>query len=240
MNCKNCNNEVHENYCPKCGQPSTLKRIDSHYIVHEIEHLFHFERGMLFTIRALLTSPGESVRQFITDNRLKLVKPITFIIVTSLIYSVVSHFFHIDEFFIKFDTKNGVEKKAFFKILDWLKSNYGYLNILSGALTSIWLKIFFKKYGYNFFEILVLLCYVTGATMLIYAFFAVIEGVIHFKLSGIARLIGGIYLVVATGNFFEKKKLLNYTKALICYLLGMIAFVIIFFGLGLVVDFLTH
>lgn len=239
MNCKNCNNEVNEDYCPKCGQPSKLKRIDGRYIIHEIEHVLHFEKGMLFTVRELLTNAGESVRYFVEDNRTRLVKPITFIIVTSLIYTIVTHFFHIDEFFIKYDASKGTDKRSFFKILDWLKANYGYLNILSGALTAIWLKIFFKKYGYNFFELLVLLCYVTGASMLIYAFFAIIEGIIHFKLSGIARLIGGIYLVMATGNFFEKKKIINYIKASICYLLGMITFAIILFAFGAAIDFTT-
>lgn len=239
MNCKNCNNEVNEDYCPKCGQPAKLKKIDGHYIIHEIEHILHFEKGMLFTIRELFTNTGESVRHFITENRVRLVKPITFIIITSLIYTIVSHFFHIDEFFIKYEAPEGAEKRSFFKILDWLKANYGYLNILSGALTAIWLKVFFRKYGYNFFELLVLLCYVTGASMLIYSFFAILEGIIHFKLSGMARLIGGVYLVLATGSFFENKKIINYFKVSICYLLGMITFTAILFAIGLGFDFIT-
>ncbi len=237
MNLNNSEDNVNDNNSPKYDQPVKPKRIDKHYIIHEVEHVLHFEKGFLYTIRELLTNPGDSVRHFIKEDRVRLVKPITFIIVTSLIYSVVSHFFHVDEFFIKYNAP-GEKKQSFFKILDWLKANYGYLNILSGALTAIWLKLFFKKYGYNFFELLVLLCYLTGASMLIYSFFAIIEGIIHLKLSGIARLIGGIYLVAATGNFFEKKKVLNYVKASACYLLGMITFVIILFAFGFTIDFI--
>ena len=51
MNCKNCDNEIKEDFCPKCGHPSKLKRIDGHYIIHEMEHILHFEKGMLFTVR---------------------------------------------------------------------------------------------------------------------------------------------------------------------------------------------
>lgn len=45
MNCINCNTEVNSKFCPDCGQPKILKRINGHYIVHEIEHVLHFERG---------------------------------------------------------------------------------------------------------------------------------------------------------------------------------------------------
>lgn len=56
-NCKNCGTDITLNFCPKCGQPAVLKRIDVHYIVHEIEHVLHFERGILYTIRELITTP---------------------------------------------------------------------------------------------------------------------------------------------------------------------------------------
>jgi rRNA maturation endonuclease Nob1 len=48
MNCKNCNTEITSKFCPECGQPTTLKRIDGKYIMHEIEHILHFERGILY------------------------------------------------------------------------------------------------------------------------------------------------------------------------------------------------
>ncbi|RZJ27416.1 MAG: DUF3667 domain-containing protein, partial [Flavobacterium sp.] len=73
--CKNCTALVAENYCPKCGEPATLKRIDGHYIIHEIEHVLHFEKGILLTIRELLIRPGQNVREFISENRGRLVKP---------------------------------------------------------------------------------------------------------------------------------------------------------------------
>ena len=239
MNCKNCTTEINSKFCPNCGQPASLKRIDGHYIIHEIEHVLHFERGILYTIRELLRNPGESIRHFITANRGRLVKPIIFIIVTSLIYTIITRFFHIDEFFIKYKGPKGAEKPAFSIVLDWLKVNYGYLNILSGVLIAIWLKVFFKKYGYNFFELLVMLCYVLGISIVISTFFAIIEGVTHFKLSGIATIIGWIYVVIAIGSFYGSKKITNYIYALICYFLGLISFSILIFTLGLVIDFVA-
>ncbi len=235
MNCKNCNIEIVQNYCPNCGQPSKLKRIDGHYILHEIEHVLHFERGILYTIKELIINPGQNIRNYISENRSRLVKPVIFIIVTSLIYTLISHFFHIEDEYVKY---SGLETSAIFRILGWLQAHYGYMNILTGVFIAMWLKIFFKKYDYNFFELLIMLCFVLGISMFIFAFFALIEGISHIKFFNIAGIVGVIYLVWASGNFFEKNKVLNYLKALISYLLGMITFFVLIFAIGITIDIL--
>lgn len=236
MNCKNCNTEVNSNFCPNCGQPTNLKRIDGHYIIHEIEHVLHFERGILYTIKELVANPGQNIRKYLSENRSRLVKPIIFIIVTSLIYTFISHFFHVEEEYLNHE---GLEKSAIGKILKWIQANYGYTSILTGIFIAVWLKVFFKKYGYNFFEMLIMLCFVQGISMLIFAVFALGEGLFHFKSLSIAGILGVIYLVWAIGNFFEAKKIANYVKALTSILLGTITFYIIIFTIGIITDLLT-
>jgi hypothetical protein len=93
MNCKSCTTEVHSKFCPNCGQPTSLKRIDRHYIIHEIEHVLHLERGILYTIRELITNPGQNIRNYLAENRSRLVKPIIFIIITSLNLFTHNQFF---------------------------------------------------------------------------------------------------------------------------------------------------
>ena len=120
MNCKNCNAEIKQNYCPNCGQPTKLKRIDGHYIAYEIGELLNFERGILFTIKELLIRPGENVRNFISENRSRLVKPIIFIIVTSLIYSLINHFFQIEDGYLNFEE---TKQSATGYIFQWIQDN---------------------------------------------------------------------------------------------------------------------
>lgn len=86
---------------------------------------------------------------------------------------------------------------------------------------------------------LIMLCFVQGISMLIFALFAIIEGLLHYKLLNIAGVLGFLYLTWATGNFFEEKKIGNYAKALISYLLGTITFYIIIIVIGLTIDILT-
>ncbi len=199
MNFKNCSIEVNSSFCPNCGHPTSIKRIDGHYIIHEIEHVLHFERGILYTIRELVTRPGQNIRNYLLENRSRLVKPIIFIIVTSLIYTLIIRFFRIEDEYINFE---GLDKSAIGKILKWIQANYGYASILTGIFIAIWLKVFFKKYGYNFFEMLVMLCFAQGISMLIFAVFALGEGILHFKLLNAAGIVGMIYLVWSIGNFF--------------------------------------
>ena len=235
MNCKNCNTEVGLNFCPNCGQPASLKRIDGQYILHEIEHILHFERGILYTIRELVTNPGQNIRNYLLENRARLVKPIIFIIVTSLIYSLVNHFFHIEDGYVQFGESTKSATGAIFK---WIQDHYGYSNILMGIFIAIWTKLFFRKYGYNFFEILILLCFVMGIGMLIFALFALFQGLTKIDLMQIAGITGIAYCSWAIGHFFDKKKPINYLKAFASYILGMITSMLFALLLGTIIDFI--
>lgn len=236
MNCKNCNKEINSKFCPDCGQPASLKRIDGHYIIHEIEHVLHFERGILYTIKELITKPGQSTRKYIKEDRGRLVKPVIFIIVSSLIYSLVEHFFHLKFTYMHFEAENNHSLTQIFK---WMQEHYGYANIIIGAFIAFWLKILFKKYKYNYFEILVMLCYVIGMQMLVYTLFAIGEGVTNFQLMKLAGISGVIYLIWVVGNFFGRKPV-NYFKATISMILGNITTFSIALLLGLIIDKIMH
>lgn len=221
MNCKSCNIEVISKFCPNCGQKAQLERINGHYIKNEIQHLFHFEKGFFYTIRELLLRPGQSVRTFLTENRSKYMKPITFIIVTSLIYTLVNQYFNIDGQYenLKLQKTHIIQK--------WMQDHVGYSNILLGVLIAFFVKLFFRKYNYNFYEILILLCYITGVGMLIFTVFALLQELIHFDLLGISSFSVIAYTSFAIADFFERTKPANYVKILFAYILGSLLFSIL-------------
>jgi len=236
-NCKSCNAVLAGNFCSNCGHPAKTKRIDGHYIMHEIEHVLHFEKGILYTIKELLIKPGASVKEFLAENRSRLVKPIIFIIITSLIYTLITHFFHIEEGYINFSLD---KNSAVTAISRWIQNHYGYANILMGIFIAFWLKVFFRKHDYNFFETLILLCFVMGMGMLIYAAVALAEGITKIKLMQVAGVLGTIYFTWALGQFYDKNKAGSYIKALIAYLLGMLTFSLLTFLTGFLIDLLKR
>lgn len=233
VTCTNCSTDLAGKYCTNCGQPAQLKRIDGHYILHEIEHILHFDKGILYTVKELLIRPGKSIKAFISDDRSRLVKPVIFIIIASLIYTTINHFFHIEDGYISI---HEVKSTAITAIFDWIQSHYGYANIIMGVFIAFWIKLFFKKYDYNFFEILILLCFIIGVGMLILALFALIQGITKIGLMQYSGMLSFGYITWAIGQFFDRKKISSFVKALSAYLLGMITALTMAVLIGYLID----
>lgn len=233
MNCRNCDQPVTANYCGHCGMPVVLKRVDAHYIAHEIQHVLHFEKGILYTIKALLLRPGQSIRNFISEDRSRLVKPVLFITLTSLIYTIISHFFHLERYPA---VAGSASPSATLAIMAWVEGHYGYANIIMGVFIAGWLKLMARKSGYNFFEILIMLCFVMGTGMLLFAVFTLVEGITRTNLIMAAGTVTLIYCIWAIGQFLGGKKIAHYLFATAAYLLGWLSFTVSAVVLGLLID----
>jgi hypothetical protein len=200
-------------------------------------HLLHLEKGFFFTIKALITKPGVYVKGYLTENRSRLIKPVIFIVVTSLIYSVCSHLFHIkDEYITYINAKKNVTSEIF----AWVQEHYGYGNIILGVFIALWIKLFFRKHPYNIFEILVLLCFIMGIGMLIFTISVVIQGITHYNSFQYASLLSFLYTTWAIAQFFETRKFITYFKAFSAYLLGMLTFVLAVVLTGLITELIIR
>jgi hypothetical protein len=80
--CLNCNQPVHGNFCAHCGQKATTHRFSlRHFLVHDlIKKVFHFDKGILHTVKALFTRPGNSTREYIQGKRVQFLDYFTFIV----------------------------------------------------------------------------------------------------------------------------------------------------------------
>ncbi len=234
-NCKNCDQQINEKFCSNCGQSATLKRIDNHYISHEVLHLLHFEKGFLFTAKELITRPGQSISTFINENRNRHMKPVPFIIITSLLYTVIAHFIRAEEI------NNGKEQfnvgESGTHILKWVQAHYGYANIMMGFFIALVVQLFFRKYKYNFYEITVLLCFVMGQGMLLITFVSFFYRVLSYNVYiTIFSVIALAYPTWAIGQFFDKGKTASYVKAFFAYIAGYLLFYVAIILIGLAAD----
>lgn len=240
MICKNCEAEIALNYCPNCGQAAKLKRIDGKYIIHEIQHVLHFEHGILHTIRELTINPGQNIRKYLLENRTRLVKPIIFIIITTLIYTILNRLFHIEDGYVIYQETNVNNPSARGGIVKWIKEHYGYANIMMGIFIAFWLKLFFRKSNFNFYEILIMLCFVQGMAFLIFSIFVIIYGTTHLNIMKFAGIVGTVYCIWAIGQFYDEKKFASYIKGLFAYILGMITFWIFPTLIGIIIDSINN
>lgn len=232
--CPHCRQVFTRNFCSNCGRPAELKRIDGRYIRDEISSVFNFDKGLLLTIKELFIRPGKSVRQFLTADRHRLVKPILFILITSLIYTLINNFFRIEERYVDYEGLEGTAPKIF----GWVQQNYGYANILMGVFIALFLKLFFRKSNYNIYEILILLCFVMGMGMLILALFAFVQGISGLAVIETSGIVLMVYITVAIADFYNSKKFGGYLKVFFAYILGMLIFTVLAILFGVVIDLL--
>lgn len=71
--CLNCNETVSQHFCPNCGQKTNTHRITlEHFIKQDILHgVWHFEKGILFTLKEALLRPGKAALDYISGKRIR-------------------------------------------------------------------------------------------------------------------------------------------------------------------------
>ena len=235
--CARCDSELFGNFCSACGNPKELKRIDGRYLLSEISSVLNFHKGILFTIKELLIRPGINIQNFILNDRNRLVKPIIFTIVCSLIYTLSQQVFQFEDGYVGAAMP---EESATTLIFGWISKNYGYANILMAIFIAFWLKLFFRKYDYNYFEILILLLFLMGIGMLIFAILGMVDSLTGVAILDIGFLFGVLYISWGIGQFFDKKKIGNYLKAFGGYMLGMFSFFFLALMAGSLIDWISQ
>jgi hypothetical protein len=70
-NCLNCEKELTDHYCSRCGQKADTHRITfKNFILHDILHgTFHIDKGILFTTKQALMRPGKASLDYISGKR---------------------------------------------------------------------------------------------------------------------------------------------------------------------------
>lgn len=174
--CKNCNNSNYGLYCKSCGQKPHTHRINFHYILHELQHsLFHVDGGILYTLKELSIRPGHTLREFIDGKRVKHFKPITFVLILSILHAFLEHQLDKNPFIIEGlkgmvdairNDKNISEGK--FLVINWLIEHYSYTALLLIPLFSFPSWLAFIKSGYNYFEHLTLNTFLFGQITFIF------------------------------------------------------------------------
>jgi hypothetical protein len=73
QHCLNCNEPISLKFCHNCGQKTDTHRITfNHFITHDILHgVWHFERGIIFTMKEAMIRPGKAALDYISGKRIR-------------------------------------------------------------------------------------------------------------------------------------------------------------------------
>lgn len=218
--CKNCSHKLEGNYCKNCGQSAHTHDINFKEFLHEIQHsILHVDKGILFTTKELFIRPGHAIKEYIDGKRVRHFKPIAYILILSTVYAILSKMASLPMFTENFLTgfMNGFEDgpnpnpkfKSFISIINWLVSHYAYFTLITLPILSLASYIIFNRAKYNYFQHIVLNCYIAGQRTVLYLVFLLLfyflPNVEFVKdLNAIIKMIGGMMLTFWTYyQFFD-------------------------------------
>lgn len=227
MTCKRCDAQIdgNQNYCGYCGTSIQVKRLEWKFIFEEIQQIFNFEKGILFTIREMTIRPGKAVREFLGGERQRLVKPIFFLFALSVVYTLIIEWFDVVVY-----TRFEPEMQQLNEIMRLITSNFGYMNIVLCFLLSFWSKLLFRKQIFNLVERFVFFCYTTGIVMFMLTFISLV--CIIMKINNdtnnlIGTLTTTIYYIWTMVIFFHGKKFSLLIKALLTMIFSYLTIIIV-------------
>lgn len=214
-------------------------RISMQTIYESILSIFNFEKGLSFTIKNLLLSPGKTLSNYLfTVERLKHIKPMNFLLLMVTIATFLTlqllkssnpdlaNVTEIEDVLggTKVNLGSGVPQKLndaieiFNKLVTRYYHIFQLLKIPFFALATFWI---FRKKQYNYAEHLIINSYIIGMTTFL---FIMVFPVAFVQMNAFAILLTTtiIYMFVAYISVFEEKNWRGFLKAIGCYLLATI------------------
>ena len=237
--CKNCENKFQANFCPECGQKSTVKRLCVHSIVHDIIHYFtHADKGIFFTIKEMFRNPSFVIQEYIDGKRKKYFNPFTFVLISS---TISAYLIYKLKFYQKLQIQENTAKTPneiaeLIRQTSVLLEQYGKLItvFMIPLLASISI-VFYARKKLNYAEHLSVFAFVFGQINIVYIFITLLGYFImpdqYFWANMLYQLTFLYYLSIVFSGLFKEHILLSIIKSLFIILLFIILFWILALGL---------
>lgn len=210
--CLNCDQPLSTQYCAHCGQKASTHRYSvKHFVAHDLVHgIFHIDKGILFTVKELLTRPGHSVRAFIDGRRAGYFSYITLI----LILIGISHFLGTLTPITLTDIAPDNTKAAMSAVERFSTKYPKLVPLFTIPLASVFSFLWFRKSGRNITEHLILNAYKASGEMIIGLLFSII--IIFYRdktvLYTLYTIIGLLAMVYGVWFYYQYFSVYGYKK----------------------------
>ncbi|MEN0005800.1 MAG: DUF3667 domain-containing protein [Bacteroidota bacterium] len=179
LRCLNCDNIIEENFCPKCGQKASTKRITIQGLITSvINSLSNIDKGFLFNLKHLTLTPRKTIQDYIDGKRKDVFKPVQYAIIAVTLLTLADQYFA-TSVLINTEQRHTMEGTLLFQKSynygRFIHENLKYLWFLNVFFFSIPTYFFFKRY--NFAEHLAINAFVIGHVSLITALALPITGI---------------------------------------------------------------
>ncbi len=164
MNCLNCDTKYDGNFCPECGQKSSVKQITLSFLISDFFSRFmDIDKGMLYNLNNITIAPKDTILNYLEGKRKNVFNPVSYAIVAVTIYLIIQSLFKIKTIEVpniigdgKLHETSSLSYEAGKLVGTYLKF-FWLLNII---FLSLFTRIFFKRF--NFLEHLTINCFLVG------------------------------------------------------------------------------
>ena len=251
MNCLNCNTETTGAFCHNCEQPASTSRFTIKSLFTKVlTYLFILsDKGVLYTIKQLYTSPGHSTREYIQGHRVKMTDYFTLIILVitaGLILDGFSSDITLGDLGVTYSSNGNlktVELRVLFeeisKGFENIAGNYPRLTILMqipfmGLSSYLWFR---KKSNQNFAENIVINFYsAAGVYLFTLVFIVMCVFVKDLKFLGIVvnsiiylSFLYSVWFYYQYYSAFGYRKSTLLFRSIFAYVIGFLLYIFTFF-----------
>ncbi len=229
--CRNCNAQLNGNFCQQCGQRSSVHKVTFKETFEDlINGLFTVNAPFVITMKLLFLNPGELFRNFLNGRRKNYYKPVSFFIVTTLLYIVVRSIINYDPL-----TTAGVNVNG--KVLEdagkYMVKNINNILFLFVFALGFFLKIFFWKRN-NLAEFIAISFYIAGMYTLVSLVSMFFLKHLGQEYKSIPILVFLLYVMYAFASYFKSRNFFAMFKVVIAYFLAFSLYT----GVGFLISFL--
>lgn len=146
--CLNCEQVLQGSFCHGCGQRASTHRLSiKHFIEHDVVHgIWHIDKGILYTMKGVLTNPGKLSRNYIAGKRAGHFSLVTLLV---LLVGLFLFLFSLKNFPL-YDLQ--INQESSLDFTTFVSKSSKWLMLLAVPLVAYASKRIFKKLEYNYTE----------------------------------------------------------------------------------------
>jgi len=238
-NCLNCNTEVHDKFCPHCGQSATVSKITfKETFEHFLSSSFSLEGPFLFTIKSLLIKPGLVFKEYLAGCRKKYYRPVAFFILITAFYLIIRSLLKYDPLEGLDDQTNNVQfnelKQKSLLASRFMVKNINNIMFLLALSIGLMMKLFYHK-RYLLAEYMAIAFYITGLYVLSGIFTMLISYFAGNHFNNIQLLVLICLIYYSSASFFGIKNIWQGLKIFLMSFFSFIFYLIMGYGLSFLV-----
>lgn len=228
--CKSCGSSGTGDYCNHCGQAFTTQRITISGLLQDFIHLFtHFDKGFGYTLKQLITAPGNMQRNYIEGCRNRHQKPFSMFFICAT-FSALCRYWLLRILLNKYQEGNVAE-------VTFIREYMVFLYIALIPVYTLIVYLFFYRSGFNYAETGVLLLYTLSLFFIAAPFIFLLKFIwLHLDTMYVEFPFFSVYFIITFINFFNK--ITRWKVTLLSLLIMLIAFIINQLAEGLVMRLL--